>query len=197
MASDDKKSGAFFYSPQPQKKLVDRIERQCLVLYMEAADYTLKDVPVIIPNLKPRTVQMWVKRGVIRPSISSSGQGFPVRFSYLNLIEIALVWQIIRLGLDSHAYFLRVMDYAQKLRKVNRWIDGSYNFECIYVIPESSAFGRLLDKEEAKDYVLAPPFILINPEGLNEFFKKSNITGWLLVDVGAIKRYVDGKIAAM
>ena len=169
--------GPFFIPLSPKKKLVNSIERQCFVLYMEAADYTLKDVPVIISNLKPRTVQMWVKRGVIRPSISSSGQGFPVRFSYLNFIEIALVWQIIRLGLDSHAYFLRVMDYAQKLRKVNRWIDGIYNFECIYVILESSAFVRVLDKEEAKDYVLAPPFILINIEGLNEFIKKSNITG--------------------
>ena len=53
--------------------------------------YTLKDVVEIFPNLNPRSIQVWVKKRVIRPALSSSGQGFPVRFNYLNLIEIGLV----------------------------------------------------------------------------------------------------------
>jgi hypothetical protein len=165
---------------------------------MNKAEYTLRDVAKLFPNIKPRTIQVWVKRGVIRPSVSSSGQGFPVGFSYLNLIEIGLVWQIIRLGLDSHAYFLKAMEFAQKYHKANRWIDGRYNYECFFILPEASAFGRRLEEKEAKDYVEFPPFLLFEPEKLNDFFKESGMAaGWLLVDVRAIKHYVDSKLAAL
>jgi hypothetical protein len=161
---------------------------------MEAKDYTLKDVAEIFPNLNPRTVQVWVKKGVIRPAIISSGQGFPVRFSYLNLIEIGLVWQIVRLGLDSHAFFLEVMEYAGKYRLTNRWIDGRYNFACFFVYPELTAFCRKLDEKEAQEYVKAPPFFLVSPEELSAFFQKDSVGGWLVVDVRVIKKMVDAKL---
>jgi len=158
--------------------------------------YTLKDVMEIFPNLNPRTVQVWSKRGVIRPALSSSGQGFPVRFSYLNLIEIGLVWQIVRLGLDSHLFFQKMMEYARKYPF--RWIDRCYNYDCFFIYPEVTAFGIKLEEEEAQDYVEAPPFLLLSPERFAQFFKeRSMAAGWLVVDLRTIKKMVDAKLAAL
>lgn len=163
---------------------------------MGTRDYTLRDVARIFPNLNPRTVQVWVKKGVIRPAIISSGQGFPVRFSYLNLIEIGLVWQIVRLGLDSHAFFLEVMEYARKYQLTNRWIDGRYKFECFFVYPELTAFGERLEEKEAQEYVKAPPFLLVSPEELSDLFQEGAAGGWLVVDIRFIKRMVDAKLSS-
>lgn len=142
--------------------------------------HTLKDVAAIFPDLKFRTVQMWIKRGVIRPSTPSSGQGFPVRFSYLNLVEVGLVWQIVRLGLDSHSYFFRVMNYVQVMKKGNRWIDG-LNFDCFFIVEPKGP----------------EPFLLIRPEELINIFNKPGIRmGWLIVDVKSIKNHVDNHLAS-
>jgi len=86
------------------------------------AEYTLRGVAAVFPQINTKTIQVRVKRGVIRPSVESSGQGFPVRFDYLTLVEIGLVWQIIKLGGDSHAFFSRVMDQARKYPV--HWIGG-------------------------------------------------------------------------
>ncbi len=162
------------------------------------AEYTLKDVVDIFPQINPRTVQVWVKKGVIRPAVSSSGQGFPVKFSYLNLIEIGLVWQIVKLGLDSHAFFLKVMEYVEKYRRVNRWIDGRYDYDCFFLYPEVSAFGRKLDEKEAQKYVEAPPFLLLSPERMAQFFQENGFAaGWLVVNVKVIKDIVDAAIASL
>ncbi len=168
---------------------------------MDKPEFTLGDVEKVFPNINRRTIQVWVKRGVIRPAISSSGQGYPVRFSYLNLIEIGLIWQIVRLGLDSHAYFLKVMEYAYKLRLVGRWIAGGpedrYLFDCFFIFPEPMAFGKRLTKKEAQNYIEAPPFVLKRPDELDDFFKESSAAGWLLIDIRAIRHYVDGRLASL
>lgn len=181
-----------------KKFLLTFSRRECYVFDMAKAEYTLKDVSDIFPQINPRTVQVWVKKGVIRPAVSSSGQGFPVKFSYLNLVEIGLVWQIVKLGLDSHAFFLKVMEYVEKYQKVNRWIDGRHKYECFFLYPEVSAFGRKLDEKEAQGYDEAPPFLLLSPERLAQFFQENGMAaGWLVVNVKVIKDIVDAAIASL
>ena len=157
-------------------------------------EYTLKVVPEIFPNLNPRTVQVWVKRGVIQPDIQSAGKGFPVRFTFLNLVEIGLVWQLVKLGVDSHAFLRKAMDYSKKIRRVNRWIDGRYNYDCLFILVEPTAFSRPLQEEESKQYVEAPPFCLVGRDELNRFYQENATPGWLIVDILAIKKYVEGQL---
>ena len=169
----------------------------CYAFNMISAEYTLRDVAVVFPQINTRTIQVWVKRGVIRPSVESSGQGFPVRFDYLNLVEIGLVWQLIRIGVDSHAFFSKLMDQARKYSI--RWIGGQqYSFNCFFVCPEASAFARRLDEKESQDYIEAPLFVLLDPEKIGDFFKVPGwAAGWLLVDVRTIQYYVEEKLSAI
>ena len=37
------------------------------------AEYTLRDVAAVFPQINTKTIQVRVKRGVIRPSVESSG----------------------------------------------------------------------------------------------------------------------------
>jgi len=183
-----------YFSSENKIFLLTSLVSYAIDSIMEAQYYTLKDVAEIFPNLNPRTVQVWVKKGVIRPAIVSSGQGFPVRFNYLNLIEIGLVWQIVRLGLDSHAFFLEVMEFARKYQLTNRWIDGRYNFDCFFIYPELTAFGKKVDETEGQEYVKAPPFHLVSPEELFNLFQGDSVAGWLVVDIRVIKKMVDAKL---
>ena len=161
------------------------------------ADYTLKVVPEIFPTINPRTVQVWVSRGVIQPEIQSAGQGFPVRFTFLNLVEIGLVWQLVKLGVDSHEYLRKTMEHRRKLRLVNGWIDSRYHYDCLFIVLELSAFAAPLNEAEYKNYGEGPLFFLIKREDLNNFFKENATPGWLIVDVFAIKKYVDEKLASL
>jgi hypothetical protein len=162
-------------------------------------NYTLQDAAKIFPKLNPRTLQVWVSRGVIKPEIPSAGQGFPVRFSYVNLVEIGLVLQLVRLGANSHAFLKKLMEFAKRLQMDNSWIDGWHQFDCFLLIPETSAFGAA--KEGEQDSISSPPFILLDYKEfrtVRNFFKREGLSpGWLLVNVRMIKNHVDKQLPAL
>jgi hypothetical protein len=161
---------------------------------MDSAEYTLKDVMAIYPQINPRTIQVWIKRGVLRPLIESAGQGFPVKFSYLNLVEIGLIWQIIKIGQSSHKLLSMIMDHARKYPV--SWIGGQhYNYNCYFGLIETKAFGKQLSRDESDGSVEWPPNYLINPKKLQEFIEGMPlVAGWLVIDVRLIKSYVNNKL---
>jgi len=161
---------------------------------MDGAEYTLKDVMAIYPQINPRTIQVWIKRKVLRPLISSAGQGFPVKFSYLNLIEIGLIWQIIKIGQSSHALLSMIMDRARKYPI--SWIGGQrYNYNCYFVLIVSAAFGEQLSRDESHGLVEWPLNYLIDPKKLQKFIAGMPFAGWIVIDVRLIKGYVDSKLS--
>ena len=58
------------------------------------------DLLKIFPYINPRTLISWSERGLIKPDLlDSSGRGSSRVYSYSNLIEIGIVFELLRLGL--------------------------------------------------------------------------------------------------
>jgi hypothetical protein len=139
--------------------------------------FTLKDVLRVYPGLSYRSVQTWVKRGVILPMIPPKGQGAASRFNYLNLIEIGLVAQLGVFGYDTHFLLAKFMK-AMKSGKYD-WID-SHNYDWLFVIRS---------------------FKFINPSimGRWEIMRPADFqmagSAALVVDIRLIKAHVDQALA--
>lgn len=144
-------------------------------------EYTLKDVREVFPLLSPRSLQIWCQRGVILPAQPARGQGSHVGFDYQNLIEIGLVFQLAAFGFNSHSFLRQIMQ-EKRARTRRSWVELKY--ECIFLI-ENSAFTPEDKDHSAFDWSVQPyPFNFNSPGN----------PGYIVIDIGTIKRYVDNRL---
>jgi len=153
--------------------------------------YTLKDVREVYRFLSIRSLQTWVKRGVIIPVQPASGRGSIVGFEYLNLIEIGLVMQLVNFGFDRYRLLKRIMGAAHS-GKIP-WMGNKLGFDGLFTINEDDLFSPrthewpdrelfgFQPRDVAREYIMA---------NLNSH----NTTGLIIVDVFAIKEHVDKMI---
>lgn len=147
--------------------------------------YTLKDVKRYYPTLNFRSLQIWCKRGVIIPAEPAKKQGIPAKFSYLNLIEIGLIMQLVRFGFDRHPILSQMMRDGKE--KKRRWIDD-LDFNCVHVITDSAFLPKDYDRE-----LYAETFWSVQPPE-NLGFDSPGAPGYVLVDIRAIKEMIDKKL---
>lgn len=147
--------------------------------------YTLKDVKRIYTTLNFRSLQIWCKRGVIIPAEPAQKQGSPAKFSYLNLIEIGLIMQLVRFGFDRHPLLSQMM--IEGKGKKRRWIDD-LDFNCVHVISDSAFLPKDYDRE-----IYSETFWSVQPPE-NLQFNSPGLPGYVLVDIRVIKDMVDKRI---
>lgn len=147
--------------------------------------YVLKDVKKYYPTLNFRSLQIWCKRGVIIPAEPAKKQGIPSKFSYLNLIEIGLIMQLVIFGLDRHPLLSQMMREARE--KKRKWIDD-FGFNCFLVISYSSFLPEDYDRG-----VYSEIFWSVQPPE-NMLFGSPGAPGYVLVDIRAIKAMLDEKL---
>ena len=161
---------------------------------MEQAKLSNWNVQEVYPSLKAGTLHTWIKAGIIEPAVPPGGQGFPARYSGENLIEIGIVLQLTRLGVDSHAFLRKLMQAPTSAnRPLVRYISDAHNYQCFLILPGLSAFAQELSQQD-KD--AGPPHFLRPLDKLVEFFGAHLPTGgWVVVDVGFIKDTVEKRLA--
>lgn len=66
------------------------------------------DILKVFPGIKARTLISWSERGLIRPLQKASGRGSSRVYSYTNLIEIAILNELLQYGIPF-AHIMLVM----------------------------------------------------------------------------------------
>lgn len=160
---------------------------------MKQAKLSNWHVQEVYPSLKAGTLHTWLKAGIINPAVPPGGQGFPARYSVENLVEIGIVIQLTRLGVDSHAFLRKLMQSPTGgNRPLIRYISDVHDFRCFLILPGGSAFTQELSED---DKAAGPPHFLRHLDKLVEFFGAPLPTGgWVVVDVGFIKDSVEKRL---
>jgi hypothetical protein len=158
-------------------------------------EYTLKDVKEIFHFLSVRSLQTWVKRGVIIPAQSAQGRGTAVKFDYLNLVEIGMVMQLVKFGFDRHSFLRHIMKASRK-REIS-WMGtnkriGSHQlgFDCFFVVSERDTLFAPWNQEWAN----RENFGVVNKRGVDIMLNSRHETGSIIVYIKAIERHVNDMI---
>jgi hypothetical protein len=160
---------------------------------MECPIFTLGDIEKIFPaDLKPNTVQVWAKRGIFAPAVQSQGQGYPTRFNYLNLIEIAIVRLLVARGVNEHAYLRALLNSGRPNGLVEHM--RALAFSNFLMLPGGMRVqvheGEEIDREKPK-----PLWYYRPAEDLKQLSEIFGIPDWFLINTNMLKWYLDGKLA--
>jgi len=151
--------------------------------------YTLKDVKEVYRFLSVRSLQTWVKRGVIIPAQPASGRGTVVGFDYLNLIEIGLVMQLVKFGFDRYQFLKWIMQEARS-NKIP-WMGKKHGFDGFFSVEEQAPALFAPNTMEWKHQEIFG----YNSRDAFSFHKNSRIsTAKIIVDIRMIKEHVDKMI---
>ncbi|MDD2901549.1 MAG: hypothetical protein PHU44_03875 [Syntrophales bacterium] len=162
---------------------------------MEQAQYSLTHVSKIFPDIKPNTLQVWIKREVIKPAIQSAGQGYPTRLSYLNLMEVGLVNLLVNRGVNSHKWLRALLNSGKNYSSKTPLVElmREFKFSRFLLLPGGMRVW-VQEGEEVNQDDPHPVYQHRSFEDLKGLMDTMGIPDWLVVNVELLKKYVDGKL---
>ncbi len=153
-------------------------------------EYTHTNILKIFPSVRARTLISWSERGLIQPLQEAMGRGSSRMYSYINLIEIAIISELLRYGISfSHIALIMHDTQMKTLLRHQDWDTVFWISRGKRPLPYQKAdisvgFMYLNDfLRNAGDLIIG-----------NERTTFTSKTSAILVNISALKYYVDNMI---
>ena len=153
------------------------------------SEFLHRDLKKIFPWVSPRTIIYWAERGLVTPSVDASGRGSARKYSYSNLIEIAVINELLGWNISfSKIKFILSNDLYRNIINDQKW-DNIF-WVSRQTVPVSSPKAK--GASWVGDAGRAPLLDLIKDSGLKHFKKMG--TSDIIINFDLINKYIKKQI---
>lgn len=152
--------------------------------------FTHSDVLKIFPWLKARTIISWAERELIRPVLDASGRGSSRVYSYVNIMEIGIVSELLHYGIP----FLLIQATMrhkgiQAILKNKRWNS------IIWIDRELFRENLPMDKTASfsSRYGVVPVEEFVRKGG-KLIMRSRDVTSAIVININSLKGFIDVRI---